>query len=91
MALPAIPSHVFTLLRVTRYRDWSTNKMQETPRTLSGIETMRALRISRKTLKNLLTNGVLEGWQLGRILRVRLDSVEALLRSYAERGSRELR
>jgi excisionase family DNA binding protein len=63
--------------------------MPTTIRTLSGTETIRALRISRRTLKRLLADGVLEGWQLGRILRVRLDSVEALLRSYRKRGTAE--
>ncbi len=52
--------------------------------TLNAKETMRFLRISRKTLRDMLARGELAGFKRGRIVRVDPRSVDELLRGRAQ-------
>jgi excisionase family DNA binding protein len=51
--------------------------------TLNARETMRLLRISRDTLRALLSSGKLRGFERGKVIRIDRRSVEELLRGRA--------
>lgn len=47
--------------------------------TLNCLEVMRKLRVSRRTVRDMLAAGELRGFRRGKVFRVTRDSVERLL------------
>lgn len=48
--------------------------------TMNATETMKLLRISRETLRQMLSSGELRGFARGKVIRIDRRSVEELLR-----------